>query len=231
MLLGWATCGLKIFDSMALTMKNGAERRPAKGGAGMDWNAIKTEYITTGTSYRKLAKKYGVSYVQIGHVGKEENWVELRKQHLDKVFTKTLANDAKKKVDRAKRLRDATDRLLTKVERAIDELDLQLVTNKTKTKTIEYKNTERPDKPTREVIDEQETILSVSSIVDRKGLQQIAAALRDIREIHGIQTELDKQEQKARIANLQRQAPAHDDEDEGTGVVLLPPVLGEDSEE
>lgn len=197
----------------------------------MDWNAIKTEYITTGTSYRKLAKKYGVSYVQIGNVGKEENWVQLRKQHLDNVLTKSLAADTKKKVDRAKRIRDAADRLLSKVEQAIDELDKQMVTHKDKEKIIEYNNAQRPDKPTKETIHEEETILSVSSIVDRKGLQQIAAALRDIREIHGIQTELDKQEQKARIANLQRQAPAHDDEDEGTGVVLLPPVLGEDSEE
>lgn len=192
-----------------------------------DWQAIKTEYITTDTSYRKLAEKYGVSYVQIGNVGKEENWVELRKQHLDKVLTKTLAADTKKKVDRAKRLRDAADRLLDKVERAIDELDLQMVTHKDKTKTIEYNNPQRADKPTKEVIHEEEKVLSYSSIVDRKGLQQIAAALKDIKEVHGIQSELDKQEQKARIANLQRQAPAGDDEDEGTGVIILPPIKGD----
>ena len=171
-----------------------------------DWQTIKTEYITTDTSYRKLAKKYGVSYVQIGNVGKEENWVELRKQHLDGILTKSLENDTKKKVDRAKRLRDAADRLLDKVERAIEELDLQMVTNKNKTKIIEYNNPQRADKPTKEIVEEKEEILSVSSIVDRKGLQQIAAALKDIRDIHGIQTELDKREQKARIANLERQS-------------------------
>ena len=172
----------------------------------VDWQAIKTEYITTNTTYRKLAEKYGVSRVQIGHVGKEENWVELRRQHLANTLTKALELDTKKKVDRAKRLRDAADRLLDKVEQAIDELDLQLITNKKKVKTIEYKNAQRADKSTKETISETEQILSVSSIVDRKGMQQIAAALRDIREIHGIQSELDKQEQKARIANLNRQA-------------------------
>ena len=36
-----------------------------------DWQAIKTEYITTDTSYRKLAQKYGISHVQIGNVGTE----------------------------------------------------------------------------------------------------------------------------------------------------------------
>ena len=181
-----------------------------------DWQAIKTEYITTETSYRKLAEKYGVSYVQIGNVGKEENWVELRKQHLDSILTKSLEADTRKKVDRAKRLREAADRLLDKVERAINELDLQMVTHKDKTKTIEYNNPQRADKPTKEVIHETEQILSVSSIVDRKGLQQIAAALKDIRDIHGIQTELDKQEQKARIANLQKQA----EKDDGTTDVI-----------
>ena len=32
-----------------------------------DWQAIKTEYITTDTSYRKLAQKHGVSYQAICH--------------------------------------------------------------------------------------------------------------------------------------------------------------------
>lgn len=184
-----------------------------------DWQTIKTEYITTDTSYRKLAQKYGVSYVQIGNVGKEENWVELRKRHLDEVLTKTLASDTQKKVDRAKRLRDAADRLLDKVERAIDELDLQMVTNKNKTKVIEYNHPQRADKPTKEIVEEKEEILSVSSIVDRKGLQQIAAALKDIRDIHGIQTELDKREQKARIANLERQAEPEKNESGATLIV------------
>jgi hypothetical protein len=29
---------------------------------GIDWASIKTEYITTDTSYRKLAQKYGVNH-------------------------------------------------------------------------------------------------------------------------------------------------------------------------
>lgn len=192
-----------------------------------DWQAIKTEYITTNTSYRKLAQKYGVSYVQIGNVGRDEKWVELRKQHLDKTLTKSLAADTRKKVDRAKRLRDAADRLLDKVEKAIDELDLQMVTNKRKVKTIEYNNPQRADKPTKETIDETEQILSVSSIVDRKGLQQIAATLKDIRDIHGIQTELDKQEQEARIAAFRQKSMTGDGDDDDTGVILLPPRIGE----
>ena len=48
-------------------------------------------------------------------------------------------------------------------------------------------------------------------IVDRAGLKQIASALRDIKEVQMLKTELDKREQEARIANLQKQASKDDD--------------------
>ena len=86
-----------------------------------DWQSIKTEYITTDTSYRKLAQKYGVSYVQIGNVGREENWVELRKQHLDKTLTKSMNAIASQQASRAARLQTVADKLLTKVELLIED--------------------------------------------------------------------------------------------------------------
>ena len=43
-----------------------------------DWLKIKTEYITTDTSYRKLAEKYGVHYQTICSRSKAEGWVLLR---------------------------------------------------------------------------------------------------------------------------------------------------------
>lgn len=85
-----------------------------------DWQKIKTEYITTNTSYRKLAQKYGVSHVQIGNVGKQENWVELRRQHLDKTLTKTMDTIRKKQVDRAANLVSVADLLLAKVKSLVE---------------------------------------------------------------------------------------------------------------
>lgn len=85
-----------------------------------NWQKIKTEYITTDTSYRKLAKKYGVSHVQIGNVGKQENWVELRRQHLDKTLTKTVDTISKKQVDRATKLISVSDLLLSKVKNLLE---------------------------------------------------------------------------------------------------------------
>ena len=50
-----------------------------KGGIIVDWNAIKAEYIAGGTSYRKLAEKYGVSESWLRQRGSKEKWNEQKK--------------------------------------------------------------------------------------------------------------------------------------------------------
>ena len=185
-----------------------------------DWKAIKTEYITTDTSYRKLAQKYGVSATQICNVGRDEGWVELRKQHLNKTVAKTLDKISSKQADKMARIDKLTDRLLDKLERAISELDLQLVKHTDKTKTIEYDNPGRPDKPTKEVIHEEEKVLEVSSIIDRQGLKQIASALKDIKEANMIKSELDRQEQEERIKKLRKEAAEDSNNKEPIEVIM-----------
>ena len=176
-----------------------------------NWKKIKTEYITTDTSYRKLAEKYGIHYKVISERGKAEGWVELRSQHRDKTITKALGKISDRQADKMARIDDLADQLLDKLERAITELDLQLCTHTDKTKTIEYDNDRRPDKPTKEIVHEEEKVLEMRSIVDRQGLKQIASALKDIKEVKMLRSELDRQEQEARIANLRKQAEKDDD--------------------
>ena len=86
-----------------------------------DWQAIKTEYITTDTSYRKLAQKYGVTYTNIGIRSRKEGWPELREQHNAKTITKTMNAIASQQASRAARLQTVADKLLTKVERRIED--------------------------------------------------------------------------------------------------------------
>ena len=179
-----------------------------------DWNKIKTEYITTDTSYRKLGEKYGIHYKVISEKGKDEKWVELRSQHRDKTLTKALEADSRKTVDRLTRIQDATDLLLDKIERAINELNIQLVKETHKEKVVEYNNPERPDKATKEITHETEKVHEMTSIIDRQGLKQIASALKDIKEVQMLKSELDRQEQEARIANLRKQAESEEDDNE-----------------
>lgn len=192
-----------------------------------DWQAIKTEYITTDTSYRKLAQKYGVTYSVIGAKARDEGWVEQREQYRNKTITKTLDKISNKQADKMARIDKLTDKLLDKLEQAITELDLQLAKHTDKTKTIEYDNDRRPDKPTREVVHEEEKLLEVKSIVDRQGLKQIASALKDIKEVKMLRSELDRQEQEARIANLRKQA----DKDNNQAPEAVTVIMGADAEE
>lgn len=89
----------------------------------VDWLKLKTEYITTDTSYRKLAKKYGPSVTQICNRSKAEHWQEQKEQHLNGVFTKTISKEQSKAVDRYTRLTNVADKLLSKIEMAVDALD------------------------------------------------------------------------------------------------------------
>lgn len=148
----------------------------------IDWQAIKTEYITTNTTYRKLAEKYGVSRVQIGLVGKEEKWVELRRQHIDRTVTKTVAAVESAQVNRAKKVQSVADKLLGKIDAMVDSM--------------------------------------VLTPLNTKAIRDLTAAVKDLKEIQSIKSELDEQEQRARIANLQKQADKESDNKEPIKVIL-----------
>lgn len=85
-----------------------------------DWQKIKTEYISTKTSYRKLAEKYGVHYKTIAERGKKENWEELRSQVSHKTLTKTIDRVSTSQADRAAKLMDVSDLLLAKVRSLLE---------------------------------------------------------------------------------------------------------------
>lgn len=187
----------------------------------MDWRTIRKEYITDeSSSYRKLAKKYGISLTAITNKAKQENWVEKRRQFRDKTTTKTMEVLSDKSADKLTRVLDITDKLLDKLEKAVEELDIQLYKDVVKVKEIEYNHELRPDKPTKETIHEEEKVIEVKSIVDRSGIKAIASALRDIKEVQMLKTELDRMEQEARIAKLQKEAEAEDKENNEIKVVI-----------
>lgn len=89
----------------------------------MDWKAIKTEYITTDTSYRKLAKKHGVSFNTLQQRATKEEWVKLRCQTQDRVLSKSIAAFENKQAGRATKIIDMANKLLEKMAESIDSLD------------------------------------------------------------------------------------------------------------
>ena len=88
-----------------------------------DWQNIKTEYITTDTSYRKLAQKYGLDQATIAQRGKKEDWVGIRKQKSIETQAKIIDAVEDRKVDRAAKLLDVADLLMEKVRQRIEAVN------------------------------------------------------------------------------------------------------------
>ena len=144
-----------------------------------DWAKIEAEYITTDTSYRKLADKYNVDQATIARKAKKEDWVSKRQQHISTTQAKIIAADAQQKVDRASRIKNVADKLLDRVE------DI-----------VEY--------------DQHLTAAAIKNLSD---------ALKNIKEAQMIRTAEDIEEQKARIAKLQKDV--QDDDKSKTITVTL----------
>ena len=64
-----------------------------------DWNAIKTEYITTTISYRKLCEKHDIPFNTLQQRANKEKWVQARKKHQDKIVTKSVKKAETKAID------------------------------------------------------------------------------------------------------------------------------------
>jgi transposase-like protein len=86
----------------------------------VDWNKIKAEYIAGGTSYRKLAEKYGVSRTTLERKAKDEKWSELRRQAEGKAEAKMLDAISTKSAKIDDKYFRLVDKLFTKAEEVID---------------------------------------------------------------------------------------------------------------
>ena len=86
-----------------------------------DWKAIKTEYITTDTSYRKLAQKYGVNATNIAKRASKEKWVEERNKNASKTLSKTLNAIGTKQAERTAKLIGVSDLLLDRIKSLIED--------------------------------------------------------------------------------------------------------------
>lgn len=85
-----------------------------------NWNKIKTEYITTDTSYRKLGEKYGLDQATIARRAKKEGWVSKRQQNAIRTQAKIVDAISDKQVDRAANLISVADQLLDKVKSLLE---------------------------------------------------------------------------------------------------------------
>ena len=144
-----------------------------------DWKKIKTEYITTDTSYRKLAHKYGINVTTIAKIGSDEKWLEQRKQYAIETQTKTIEKISQQEANRAARIHTVADKLLNKIEKMVDAGDF-----------------------------------------NSRDIRALTAAVKDLKEIQSVKSDLDRQEQEARIDNLRKNAKDDSDKTDEIKVVF-----------
>ena len=91
----------------------------------INWNKIKTEYITFDISYRDIAEKYNVPFPTLSERAIREKWVELKKQYHNEMITKLIAeageSEAEAIIRMKKKERKQFDKMDTIIWRAISE--------------------------------------------------------------------------------------------------------------
>ena len=90
-------------------------------GALADWDLIRTEYITTDTSYRALAEKYGACQSTVAYRAKKEDWAGARRGYVGMVQEKTLEALAAGQVRRAERLQAVADRVMDRLSELLEQ--------------------------------------------------------------------------------------------------------------
>lgn len=103
----------------------------------MDWRRVKADYIAGGTSYRKLADKYGVSFNTLKKRATEEQWYELRQQKDHNVTTRIVNVVSEKEIQKAVDIIDVADKLLAK---ATELMEMPLTTQSFKQLTSALKD-------------------------------------------------------------------------------------------
>ena len=87
----------------------------------VDWKKLKAEYIRGGTSYRKLAKEYGVSFSTLRGVAEREKWTDLRAQAQHSANTKLVEAISEENTKHTASIYDVADKLLEKISAMMEQ--------------------------------------------------------------------------------------------------------------
>lgn len=88
-----------------------------------DWNKLKTEYVTTDISLRKLAEKHGIAKQTVFARSKEQGWVEAKKKHSARVSAKAIAKAETKQANALAKELDIADKISSVLQKALNDAD------------------------------------------------------------------------------------------------------------
>lgn len=169
-----------------------------------DWAAIEEDCVKSGLSYTQLAEKYGVSLAALKKQASRKGWGKKRTGSEQKA-RKTEAKLAKMS---PQEMSPASPKNVTTGDIVIDrETDAQ-----------------RFNRIVDGMLDRVEEAICQIDPHDAGSIKLLTGALKDLRDLkHLNRTELDIEEQKARIEKLKNDARIVEEGDE-SGVILMPAI-------
>lgn len=187
--------------------------------ANTDWEALKIEYITTDTSQRKLAEKYGVPISNIRRRCKADNWVNERLQYKSDVVAKSVKKTANKESDRLTKLMETTAKAIDVVVKSFEDAEQfnrYIVERKEK---YALPDMGEADEENGKLISERQWAEEqVFKKTDTKALKDITAVLKDLtglmRDFYNIPTPAQAEAQRIAAARLdmdRKKAESSDD--------------------
>lgn len=201
----------------------------------IDWATVKAEYVSGTMSAAKLADRYGISVSSISKKCASEHWQELRKQNqsetANKIAKKINTEKVKKTVREIDRVVAVASKLITKLNRAVNELDKD---EKLVKKKVTVKAEKSEDKKTAEeeysydyektaTVEEEYSYnyAKRKTLVNTKRAAEISKSLLNVRDILADYTTEQDEENALGIIEIPMQEvmrPPEDDEQDGESV-------------
>lgn len=200
----------------------------------IDWATVKAEYVSGTMSAAKLADRYGISVSSISKKCASEHWQELRKQNqsetANKIAKKINTEKVKKTVREIDRVVAVASKLITKLNRAVNELDKdeELI----KKKVVKVEKSEDKKTAEEEYSYDYEKTATVEeeysydyakrkTLVNTKRAAEISKSLLNVRDILADYTTEQDEENALSIIEIPMQEvmrPPEDDEQDGERV-------------
>lgn len=171
-----------------------------------DWDALKMEYVTTKTTYAKLAEKYGISISQIKIVAARDGWTNERKKFTARVQQKAYRKACNHEADRLARLITATTGAIDVAMRAIgddEQFNRYLVERREKYAVpVTDEAAEDGELPPdgKLLLERQWTEEQTYQKVDTKALKDLTGLVRDL---YGIPTQAQAEAQRIAAERLE----------------------------
>lgn len=186
----------------------------------IDWATVKAEYVSGTMSAAKLADRYGISVSSISKKCASEHWQELRKQNqsetANKIAKKINTEKVKKTVREIDRAVAVASKLITKLNRAVNELDKDEELIK---KKVTVKAEKSEDKKAATVEEEYRyDYAKRKTLVNTKRAAEISKSLLNVRNILADYTTEQDEENALGIIEIPMQEvmrPPEDDEQDG----------------